>query len=97
MIWTMVFIWCDNTELVEHVWLKIGIFGEKIQFLTALYQIPKTCQVKEIAPNVRTYFWVTILYKYNDIDKIPVGDSFSGPDASNVLGKNFINDTTLLM
>ena len=44
-----------------------SIRGKKVRFVTARSnQMPETYQITDVAPYVRTYFWVTILYKYHD-------------------------------
>ena len=48
-------------QLVAHVWRKIGLCGEKYQICD---RMTYTDHITEIAPNARTYFWVTI-YKNN--------------------------------
>ena len=46
-----------NSEYVAHAWKKM-VFLEKKN----LCKFPK--QIKSVCPDVRTYFWVTIYYKY---------------------------------
>ena len=47
-----------------------------IRFVTSLYLI-LTYQITEIAPYVRTYFWVTIWCKYHGLNWIPDGFSLA--------------------
>ena len=58
-----------NSEYAAQVWRKIGLFGEKKSDFDYCRskQMPKTDQMTEIPSYVRTYFWATILYKYNTL------------------------------
>ena len=58
----MVLILDGNSEHVAHAW-RIMVFSEKKKTIcdySRSKQMPKTEQITEIAPHVRTYLWVTI-------------------------------------
>ena len=69
-VWILVLI-LDGTSLhVAHTWWKIGLFGwtYPVCDCSQTNQTPYTGRIIEIAPYVRTYLWVTILYKYHGMN-----------------------------
>ena len=61
-----VFMLVGNPEHVSHAWRNINLFGgiKTICDYSRTNRTPLADQITDIEPYVRTYFWVTISFKY---------------------------------
>ena len=64
----MVLIFEGNSDYVAHAWRKTGLFGankSELWLRSIELNSLNISNKRDHAPYVRTYFWVTILYKYH--------------------------------
>ena len=77
----MVLILASNSEHVVLAWREKGRFGKEknpICDCPRSNSMPWTDWITEITYYVRTYFWITVYYKYHDTD--PFNFAIVDPD-----------------